>query len=117
QLGHRLLWMVENLRAPNFTAPDFDHYVRTLPLRRADLAATGQRWENFQKALDHPTDDAFWRSFSTRARIGQIRIPVFSVGGWYDHFVQSDLAAFSALRKNSGVNRIVIGPWPHNMSI
>ena len=117
QVGHRLLWMAENMRADGFAVPDFDRYVRTLPLRRADFASTGQRCDMFQKALDHPADDAFWRSISTRAHLDLVRIPVFTVGGWYDNFVESDLAAFSALRRNSSVHRIVIGPWPHNMAI
>ena len=117
QLGHRLLWISENLRAPGFVPLDFSRYVRTLPLRRADLIATGQRSDIFQKALNHPAYDAFWRSVSTREHIDQIHVPVFSVGGWYDCFVESDLAAFSALRHNSNVHRIVIGPWPHNMSV
>jgi len=117
QVGHRLLWMAENLRAPDFETPSFDRYVRALPLRQADLAATGQRCEIFQKALNHPTEDGFWQNTSTRAHINQISVPVFSVGGWYDNYVESDLAAFSALRRNSGVHRIMIGPWGHNMSI
>jgi putative CocE/NonD family hydrolase len=117
QLGHRLLWISENLRTPGFVPLDFNSYVRTLPLRRADLAATGQRSDIFQKILDHPADDAFWRGMSTREHIDQIHVPVFSVGGWYDCFVESDLSAFSALRRSSNVHRIVIGPWPHNMSV
>jgi putative CocE/NonD family hydrolase len=117
QIGHRLLWMSENLRAPGFMPPSFDQYVWTLPLRRADMAALGQRSEILQKVLDHPSYDAFWRSVSTREHLNQVRVPVFSVGGWYDCFVESDLAAFSALQRNSGVHRIVIGPWPHNMSL
>lgn len=117
QIGHRLLWMAENLRLPQFTAPEFDQYVRVFPLRRADLAATGRRWETYQKALDHPAYDAFWRAASIRAHISQIHVPVFSVGGWYDSFVEGDLAAFSALERMSGVHHIMIGPWPHNMAI
>ena len=117
RLGHRLLWMAENVHADGFAPPDFNRYVRTLPLRRADFAATGLRSDMYQKALDHPTYDAFWRSLSTRTRLDRIHVPVFSVGGWYDSFVESDLNAFAALQHNSGVNRIVIGPWPHNMSI
>ncbi|HET9319923.1 MAG TPA: CocE/NonD family hydrolase [Bryobacteraceae bacterium] len=117
QIGHRLLWMSENLRAPGFMPPSFDEYVRALPLRSADMAAIGQRSEILQKVLDHPSYDAFWRSVSTREHLDKVRVPVFSVGGWYDCFVESDLAAFSALQRNSGVHRIVIGPWPHNMSL
>jgi len=117
QVGHRLLWMAENLRVPDFPTPDFDRFVRVLPLRHADMDATGQRCEIFQKALNHPTEDAFWQNTSTRAHIDQVSVPVFSVGGWYDNYVESDLAAFSALRRNSSVHRILIGPWAHNMSI
>lgn len=117
QLGHRLLWISENLRAPNYAPPTFSTYVRIVPLRQADLSATGQHCDIFQEALDHPSYDAFWRAMSTREHIGQIHVPVFSVGGWYDCFVESDLAAFSVLHRTSNVHRIVIGPWPHNMSV
>ena len=50
-------------------------------------------------------------------QLDKIHVPVFSVGGWYDNFVESDLEAYAALRKEVGVNRILIGPWPHNMSL
>ncbi|MBI1790330.1 MAG: CocE/NonD family hydrolase [Acidobacteria bacterium] len=70
-----------------------------------------------QKALDHPVYDGFWQSISTRGQIRKIKVPVLSFGGWYDNFVQSDLEAYAALRAQSNLHRIVIGPWPHNMSI
>ena len=53
---------------------------------------------------------------STRERIAGIRVPVFSVGGWYDNYGQSDLEAFAALKKLGRTARVAIGPWPHNMS-
>jgi putative CocE/NonD family hydrolase len=116
KLGSRLLWMSENLRAPRYH-PDFSKFVLHLPLRTADVAATGQTSEMFQEALDHPTFDSFWKSISTREHLDKIRVPVFSVGGWFDNFVEGDLDAYQVLSKNSGVDRILIGPWPHNMSI
>jgi len=36
------------------------------------------------------------------------------VGGWFDNFVESDLEAYERLHKNSGVDRILVGPWAHN---
>jgi putative CocE/NonD family hydrolase len=116
KLGQRLLWMSENMRAPGFH-PDFSRFILHLPLRTADAAATGQTSDMYQKAMAHPADDAFWKSISTREHLDKIRVPVFSVGGWFDNFVESDLDAYEALRKNSGVHRILIGPWPHNMMI
>jgi putative CocE/NonD family hydrolase len=116
KLGHRLMWMSENLRAPTFQRPDFDSFVQHLPLRTADIAATGQSSPMFQKALAHPAYDAYWKSISVRELLDRIRVPVFSVGGWYDNFVESDLEAFARLSKTPG-HRTIIGPWPHNMSL
>ena len=117
KLGNRLLWIAGNLRNPDYLPPDFRRFIWTLPLRRADLVTTGVRSEMYQEALNHPADDEFWQSISVRKRLKDIRVPVFSVGGWYDNFVESDLEAYSMLRKKSNVHRILIGPWPHNMSI
>ena len=116
KLGNRLLWMSENLHVPMYH-PDFTQYVLRLPLRNADVAATGRESDMYQEALAHPAFDAFWRSISVKEHIDKVRVPVFAVGGWYDNFAESDLEAFAALHKLSGLNRILIGPWPHNMSI
>jgi uncharacterized protein len=113
KLGQRLLWMSENLRAPRFH-PDFAGFVLHLPLRTSDVAATGQTSSMFQEAVAHPAYDSFWKSISVREQLDKVRVPVFSVGGWFDNFVESDLLAYARLRRNSGVHRILIGPWPHN---
>src|SRR5262249_48802420 len=61
--------------------------------------------------------DAFWQGLSTRRQIEKIHVPVLSFGGWYDNFSQSDLEAFAAITGPAGSHRVVIGPWPHNMSL
>lgn len=116
KLGHRLQWMAENLRAPDFPMPDFRKFIYHLPLRTADRAVTGRRIEMFQKALDHPTRDRFWDELSILGHLQKVQIPAFIVGGWYDNYVESDLEAFAQLRKRSSAHRVLIGPWPHNMS-
>ncbi len=115
KLGHRLEWMAENLRAPGFR-PEFERFVRRIPLRTADLAATGRTIDFFQKALDHPAYDAYWRSLSTREHIHAVHVSVFAAAGWYDNFAPSDLEAFRLLRAHGGANRLIVGPWPHNFS-
>jgi predicted acyl esterase len=118
KLGHRLLWLRENMRAPGFVPPDFDRFVLHIPIRTSDRAATGQTSLVWQQAADHPADDSFWRSISVRDDISRVRVPVLAFGGWYDNYSQSDLEAFTALHSRPGaINRVVIGPWPHNMSI
>jgi putative CocE/NonD family hydrolase len=115
KLGHRLEWMSENMLATGFH-PDFAKYILHLPLRTSDVAATGQPSEMYREALEHPTFDSFWRAISVKEQMQKVRIPVFAVGGWYDNYAQSDVEAFAALHKISGLNRLLIGPWPHNMS-
>ncbi len=115
KLGNRLEWMAENLKAFSYQ-PDFSKYVLHLPLRTSDVAATGRSSAMFQDALNHPAFDSFWRAISTREQIRKVRVPVFSVGGWYDNFVESDLEAYAALKKAGGTGRILVGPWPHSMS-
>ena len=116
KLGQRLEWMAENLKAPGYH-PDFDRFVLHLPLRTSDVVATGWPSEMYRQVIAHPSFDSFWRHTSVKEHLDHIRIPVFAVGGWYDNYVESDLAAYAALHKTSGLNRVLIGPWPHNMSI
>lgn len=118
KLGHRLSWMADNLRAPGFAPADFQNYIWHLPLNSSDAAATGQRNAlYYQPAIAHPTYDDYWKASSVREHLDKIKIPVFSMGGWYDNFAQSDLEAFSALRAAGKQAYTAIGPWPHNMSI
>jgi putative CocE/NonD family hydrolase len=120
KLGHRLLWLSLNLTPAGVPRPAFSDFINHLPLRTADRAATHQTLPFFQAVLDHPTYDAFWKAFSVRERIDRVHVPVFSVAGWYDNYVESDLEAFAALHKSGKQDlkhRIIVGPWPHNMSI
>jgi len=115
KLGHRLEWLSENVKAPGFK-PDFSKYILHLPLRSSDIAATGWTSELYREVMAHPSFDSYWRAISVKEQIQKVRVPVFSVGGWYDNYVQSDLEAYAALHKTSGLNRILVGPWPHSMS-
>jgi putative CocE/NonD family hydrolase len=120
KLGHRLLWMSQNLTTPGSAKPKFADYITHLPLRTVDRAATRRTLAFYQTILNHPTYDSFWKNLSVRENIDRVHVPVFAVGGWYDNFVESDLDAFSALHKLYGrlddKHRIMIGPWAHNMS-
>ncbi len=116
KIGHRLLWFAENMRAPRFVPPDFKTYVAALPVRAADLAATGHRLDAWRSVADHPAYDDFWKATSVREHLKDIHIPVYSVGGWYDNFVESDLDAFSIHHKHNPEDRIMIGPWAHVFS-
>jgi len=105
KLGHRLLWMSENLLAPGFALPTFQSYIYHLPLRSIDRAATGQPIGFYQQALDHPAYDDYWKKLSVREQLKDVTTPVFSVGGWYDNYVEGDLDAFTTLRKKGTAHK------------
>ena len=114
QIGHRLLWMAENLTPPSHVRPLFSSYIGHLPLRTADVAASGIVLPGWRAALAHPSDDSYWRNLSIREQIRRVTIPVLSLGGWFDAYAESDLDAFSRLSKRHQPIETWIGPWGHN---
>lgn len=116
KLGHRLLWISENLSLPGFRKPAINQFMYHMPLRTADRAVSGDSVEWYQRSLNHPAYDEFWRNLSTREKLDRIRVPVFSAGGWFDNYAESDLEAFAALRKLGRQAHILVGPWPHNFA-
>jgi putative CocE/NonD family hydrolase len=116
KLGHRLLWVEENMRAPDYDPPDFRKYIWMLPVRLADSLAAGVPVSMWQLVSSHPDYDKFWKNASVREHLKDIHVPVYSVGGWYDNYVEGDLDAYTTLSKSNPWDRIMIGPWPHTFN-
>ena len=114
KIGHRLLWVAQNFTPPSQVRTLFGSYIYHLPLQTADVAATGLSLPFWRTALDHPSYDAYWKSSSIRERLNRVTLPVLSVGGWFDNYVESDLDAFSRLASRGRTVETWIGPWGHN---
>jgi hypothetical protein len=116
KLGHRLRWISENFKAPGAPTADFYTLVRHLPLLTSDLAAVGAPVPLLRDVLAHPSYDPFWESQSIHRNAARLKIPALIVTGWYDNFVEGDIAMFSALRENGVPARLVVGPFGHDLS-
>jgi uncharacterized protein len=116
QLGHRLVWLSENLTPKGVRHSSFHSYVNHLPLKTADVAATTLKLDMWRTPMAHPSYDPFWARLSIRSQLMNVKIPVCSMGGWFDAYAQSDLHAFSLLAKQGSPVETWIGPWPHNFS-
>lgn len=114
QLGHRLVWLEENLTPRGIPRPDFKTYINHIPLKTADVTATTLKLAMWRTPMSHPSYDSFWMRLSIRSRLMDVNIPVSSMGGWFDSYAQSDLNAFSLLSKQGRPVETWIGPWPHN---
>jgi putative CocE/NonD family hydrolase len=116
KLGHRLVWLAQNMRRTGTPMPDLNTLLFHTPLRTSDVTATGQTIDFFQEVLDHPEYDSFWQSRSTREQIDRVKAAVFVVAGWYDNYAESDIAAYQALRQRKIPTRLLVGAWGHNMT-
>lgn len=116
KLGHRLLWISQNLTPPGLMRPKFNSYISLLPQRSLDKAATFNKQELWRSVMDHPSYDSFWKKLSIREQMQRVSIPVLSMGGWFDNYGESDLDAFARLRKRGVPCELWIGPWAHNFA-
>jgi uncharacterized protein len=87
--------------------------MSTLPLAEADLAAIGHRSGYIQDILHHDADDPYWAAIDHRNRVAETRVPVSSVGGWYDIFLPGQLRDFAVLQQAGRTARLTVGPWTH----
>ncbi len=114
KLGHRLSWLAANFTPPSQVRPLFSSYIDHLPLRTADVSAAGVQIPLWRRSLDHPSYDAYWKQRSVREQISRINVPVLSMGGWFDNYVESDLDMFAQLSSSHKEVETWIGPWGHN---
>jgi len=61
--------------------------------------------------LAHQTNDEYWQQMDVQQKTCA---PVFSIAGWYDIFLTTQIADFEAIAKDGHQdNRLIIGPWCH----
>ncbi len=87
--------------------------LRTLPLGSADVAVAGHRIDYIQDILAHNADSPRWADFDHSHRVADTRVPVSSIGGWYDIFLPGQLRDFTVLQAAGRPARLMIGPWTH----
>jgi putative CocE/NonD family hydrolase len=77
--------------------------LEALPITAA-LGPEPPPW--FVEWLAHPEDDAYWRE--RRPDLSRVRVPAFSVLGWFDAFSSGTARIIEALGAEA-----VCGPWAH----
>ena len=85
-----------------------------LPLATADEAVLGRPEPFYRKwAAHYQPDDPYWQAVDLRPSVPNIDVPIHLVAGWYDIFLQGQLADYAALREAGHAPFLTIGPWPH----
>jgi uncharacterized protein len=79
--------------------------TRVLPLTSyAVLTAVSQTGlaPYFGDWLAHPDYDSYWKQWSIEAHYGDIHVPVYSSGAWYDIFLRGTLRNYMQLKTAAG---------------
>jgi putative CocE/NonD family hydrolase len=103
-------------------AEDFDwpSIYRHLPVVTSDEAGHHiTSW--YRDWMAHPTRDSYWDGISVENGYHNITVPILTVEGWYDIFLQGALEDDIAVRKVAKTpearagKRLMIGPWAHSV--
>lgn len=85
-----------------------------LPIATADTAVLGHAQDFYQTWAQHyRPDDPYWQAVDLRRKVPEIGVPMHLVAGWYDIFLQGQLADYAALREAGHQPYLTIGPWTH----
>ncbi len=117
QLGFNLFW-VQIMAGRGKRAALAEQYLH-LPLASAPLVADSASGRFYREWLEHPHLDDYWRTLSIDAGYGNVQVPAFNVGGWYDIFLGGTLDNFCGMRREGATEsarahtRLLVGPWAH----
>jgi len=122
QLNVMMTW---GMRTNGRTAQSIDFHnwteaFRALPVKAMDELA-GRELSFWQDWVEHPTYDDYWTAFNDEQRWGEIAVPAFNMGGWYDLYAQHTFINFNGLRLHGRTpqarqSKLIVGPWPHALS-
>jgi uncharacterized protein len=84
-----------------------------LPIGKCDAAAIGEAVPFYRDWLEHSAPgDPWWDAVDFGRRLDTVP-PASFIGGWYDIFLQGQVADYEALRRAGRVARLTVGPWTH----
>lgn len=116
-------WAIRNRARSQAPAGVYDWRSLWWSLPIVDVPArAGVEIPAYRDWVDHPAYDDYWRAISLRHRWHEIGVPVLNEAGWFDAYAGAACRAYSGVSQLStvasarGSQRLVIGPWPHELA-
>ncbi len=100
----------------------YENILFHLPLKTGDLKSAGSEVQHYRDWIQHESYDSYWKAISDELRFETYTVPVHTLGGWFDIFIQGTINGYVGM-KNKAANadarkltRMIIGPWGHGAS-
>lgn len=123
QLNVMMTWgMRTNARtAQTIEFHNWTEAFRALPLIEMDEQA-GRNLSFWKDWVEHDAYDDYWAQFNDETKWGEIAVPAFNMGGWYDLYAAQTFTNFNGLRlhgrtEEAKKSKLIVGPWPHSLSL
>lgn len=117
-----LLWLGKycaKAENPKVTDRSLEPILWQLPVNILDHYATNRKILFYKEYLAHIQPDPFWEEISAHQGAGNLDIPAFIIGGWYDPFINGTIDDYQRMKQapDTSMNHhshLLIGPWAHN---
>lgn len=94
---------------------DWDELLDIRPLDEIPRRALGVDIPYFNRWVQHPHDDDFWKKSDWQTRWHGRQIPVMIVSGWFDSNINGTMQALDLTSGYpAGTRKAVLGSWEHN---
>ena len=97
----------------------YDNILMHLPLKDGDLQSAGYAVGHYRDWIKHESYDQYWKAISDEERFDKIKVPVHTLGGWFDIFLMGTINGYTGMKNKGGSPqaragaRMIIGPWGH----
>ena len=107
----------EPLRPFKFPTPDgYQFFLDLGPLSNINRVHLKGEIEFWNRMMEHPRYDSFWRERGIVQHLKNVRCAVMTVGGWFDaEDLYGPLQIYRSVERNNPdiSNVLVMGPWAH----
>jgi putative CocE/NonD family hydrolase len=67
----------------------------------------------WQDVLDHVEDPAFFAANDIGAKLHDVAIPIYHLGGWFDPFLRNTINHYQGAAAATSDQHLILGPWTH----
>ncbi len=114
-MAYYVFWMLDKKILPE---RNWDEILAHRPISDIDVFATGEDIPQWNRAVEHATNDEYWQRQNWYKNGGPRDFGSFQISGWWDDDFPGTRSNWAFMQKQGvGPQRLLIGPWKHNYNM